>query len=97
MNRLENSDLHIIRNFIVIVLVAITVLGCATIRPIPSDIGLTKEELSTWGRPYKIIYNPGKYDADELWIYKHYSSRIDRYYLKNGKVVRAEEVAYEAL
>jgi tagatose-1,6-bisphosphate aldolase non-catalytic subunit AgaZ/GatZ len=71
--------------------------GCVTTRQLSFDESLTKQKLQEWRKPNKIYYNPGKYNADEMWIYEYPDSNQIRYYFKDGKVVNAEEIVFENL
>lgn len=84
------------RAILLITLMLVFLVGCVTVRPMTFDEGLTKQKLQEWRKPNKIYYNPGKYSADEMWIYE-YNSRQVRYYFKDGKVINAEEVIFENL
>lgn len=66
----------------------------------PVTSGLTKEEITqAWRRePDKVYYNPKKYNADELWIYKYPGgSQEDRFYFRQDILIKEEHVTYDVL
>ena len=68
------------------------------IKELPPSPGLTKEKIvKGWNRnPNKISKRERdlKYGADEVWIYKYHNSDEDRFYFKDGVLIREEEVSY---
>lgn len=95
INRSEINSLNI--NFLAISVFLVFICGCTTVRQLPFDQGLTKQELQKWKKPDRTCFNPGKYSADEMWIYEYPDSNQVRYYFKNGKVINAEEIIYDNL
>lgn len=79
----------------VLILIAMIFFGCATVKQVPFEEGLTKQSIREWRRPDRVSRNPGKYNADEMWIYEYPDSSQMRYYFKNEKVVGLEEIVYE--
>lgn len=73
--------------------------GCAgMIKGLPPSPGLTKEKIVRgWNRdPDKILTGKKylKYGADEVWIYKYPTSDEDRFYFKDGVLIKEEEISY---
>ena len=75
--------------------------GCAEVRELAPSPDLNKEKiLAGWKREPDIITRAKKYlkyGADEVWIYKYPSSDQDRFYFKNGVLIREEEITSGSL
>ena len=62
----------------------------------PPTSGLTKEDIKQgWKREADKIYKePNKYGADEVWIYRYPNWDEDRFYFKEGILIKEEEVLH---
>lgn len=87
----------VISKILILIMLSVNI-GCVTIEERPILEGMVNKVSirQLWGRkPDRVQYGHLKYGADELWEYEYEGSNIDRYYFKNGSLIKREHVSYD--